>query len=248
MAIDVKLNIFEGPLDLLLHLIEKNKVDIYDIPISEITKQYLEYIRAMEKEDLDVMSEFLVIAAELLEIKAKMLLPAPEEEGEEDPREELVRRLIEYKIYKYASNELKKQKEEAGKSIFKQQQIPEEVLAYREEIDPAQVLEDVTLEKLREVFQFVMKKKENKIDPIRSNFGEIKQEEIKLEDKMIEVGEYIQKHRKVSFFHLLEGQNSKEAVVVTFLSVLELMKMGRIHAGQNEIGGDILIETLEQMV
>lgn len=244
MAIDVKLKIFEGPLDLLLHLIEKNKVDIYDIPISEITEQYLEYIRAMEEEDLDVMSEFLVMAAELLEIKAKMLLPAPKEEGEEgDPRGELVRRLIEYKIYKYASDELKKQKEEAGRSFFKKQQIPREVLAYREEIDPAQVLGDVTLEELREVFQFVMRKKENKLDPIRSSFGEIRQEEIKLEEKIAEVEKYICKQGRTSFFHLLEGQTSKEAVVVTFLSVLELMKVGKICARQDKIGGDILIET-----
>ena len=97
MGIDIKVNAFEGPLDLLLHLIEKNKVDIYDIPISEITSQYLDYIRSMEEEDLDVMSDFLVMAATLLKIKAKMLLPVKEEEEEEgDPREELVRRLIEY--------------------------------------------------------------------------------------------------------------------------------------------------------
>ena len=90
-AIDIKLNVFEGPLDLLLHLIEKNKVDIYDIPISEITEQYLAYIREMEEEDLDVMSDFLVMAATLLRIKAKMLLPAKEDDEEEgDPREELV--------------------------------------------------------------------------------------------------------------------------------------------------------------
>ena len=101
MGIDIKVNAFEGPLDLLLHLIEKNKVDIYDIPISEITSQYLDYIRSMEEEDLDVLSDFLVMAATLLKIKAKMLLPVNEEEEEEgDPREELVRRLIEYKIYK----------------------------------------------------------------------------------------------------------------------------------------------------
>ena len=107
MGIDIKVNAFEGPLDLLLHLIEKNKVDIYDIPISEITSQYLDYIRSMEEEDLDVLSDFLVMAATLLKIKAKMLLPVKEEEEEEgDPREELVRRLIEYKIYKYASLQL----------------------------------------------------------------------------------------------------------------------------------------------
>lgn len=119
MGIDIKINVFEGPLDLLLHLIEKNKVDIYDIPISEITSQYLSYIRSMEEEELDVMSEFLVMAATLLKIKAKMLLPAGEEEEEEgDPREELVRRLIEYKIYKYASLQLKEREMAAEKKLF----------------------------------------------------------------------------------------------------------------------------------
>ena len=103
MAISVKLNVFEGPLDLLLHLIDKNKIDIYDIPIVEITDQYMEYLHSMEKEDLGVMSEFLVMAATLLDIKCKMLLPKEinEEGEEEDPRAELVQKLLEYKMYKY---------------------------------------------------------------------------------------------------------------------------------------------------
>ena len=110
MAISVKLEVFEGPLDLLLHLIEKNKVDIYDIPIVLITDQYLEYVSAMQERDMDVMSEFLVMAATLLRIKSKMLLPkddSEEDEEEDDPRKELVERLLEYKMYKYASFELK---------------------------------------------------------------------------------------------------------------------------------------------
>ena len=108
-AIDVKLNVFEGPLDLLLHLLEKNKVNIYDIPIVTITEQYLDYVNHMEEEDLDVMSEFLVMAATLIRIKSKMLLPkvTEDDEEEEDPRDELVRRLLEYKMYKYAASELK---------------------------------------------------------------------------------------------------------------------------------------------
>lgn len=118
-AIDVKLNVFEGPLDLLLHLIEKNKVNIYDIPIVTITEQYLEYVNNMEEEDLDVMSEFLVMAATLIKIKSRMLLPKDEEteEDEEDPREELVRRLLEYKIYKYAAGELKDLELEGNKAF-----------------------------------------------------------------------------------------------------------------------------------
>ena len=108
MAISVKLEAFEGPLDLLLHLIEKNKIDIYDIPIVEITAQYLDYIRQMQREDMNVMSEFLVMAATLIDIKCKMLLPKEvDEEGEEiDPRAELVQRLLEYKRYRLMADEL----------------------------------------------------------------------------------------------------------------------------------------------
>lgn len=103
MGIPVKLQVFEGPLDLLLHLIDKNKIDIYDIPIVEITEQYMEYIRQMQQEDLNIVSEFMVMAATLLDIKCKMLLPKEinEEGEEEDPREELVQQLLEYKMYKY---------------------------------------------------------------------------------------------------------------------------------------------------
>ena len=109
MAISVKLQAFEGPLDLLLHLIEKNKINIYDIPIVEITEQYMEYIKQMKEHDLNVVSEFLVMAAWLLEIKSKMLLPKEvnDEGEEEDPREELVRQLLEYKMYKFMASELK---------------------------------------------------------------------------------------------------------------------------------------------
>ena len=129
MGIPVKLQVFEGPLDLLLHLIDKNKIDIYDIPIVEITNQYMDYIKAMEKEDLNVMSEFLVMAATLLDIKCRMLLPKEvnEEGEEEDPRQELVEQLLEYKMYKYASYELKDMELDAEKAYFKSATIPKEV-------------------------------------------------------------------------------------------------------------------------
>lgn len=120
MAIPVKINVFEGPLDLLLHLIE-NKIDIYDIPIVEITDQYMEYIHAMEKEDLGVMSEFMVMAATLIDIKCRMLLPKEvDEQGEEeDPRAELVAKLLEYKMYKYMSYELKDRMDDAAGVFYK---------------------------------------------------------------------------------------------------------------------------------
>ena len=142
MGIPVKLQVFEGPLDLLLHLIDKNKIDIYDIPIVEITNQYMEYIQAMEKEDLNIMSEFLVMAATLLDIKCKMLLPKEvnEEGEEEDPRQELVEQLLEYKMYKYMSYELRDRQMDGEQVLYKDPSIPNEVLEY---VEP--VKEEVTL-------------------------------------------------------------------------------------------------------
>ena len=128
MALSVKLQVFEGPLDLLLHLIEKNKIDIYDIPIVEITAQYLDYIKDMETEDMNVMSEFLVMAATLLDIKCRMLLPKEvnEEGEEEDPRAELVQKLLEYKMYKYMSYELRDRQVDAARTLFKEKTLPKE--------------------------------------------------------------------------------------------------------------------------
>ena len=121
MGIPVKLQVFEGPLDLLLHLIEKNKIDIYDIPIAEITNQYMDYIREMQKKDLNIMSEFLLMAATLLDIKCKMLLPKEvnEEGEEEDPRQELVEQLLQYKMYKYMSYELRDRQIDGERMMFK---------------------------------------------------------------------------------------------------------------------------------
>ena len=154
-AIDVKLNVFEGPLDLLLHLIEKNKVNIYDIPIVTITEQYLDYVNHMEEEDLDVMSEFLVMAATLIRIKSKMLLPkvTEEDEEEEDPREELVRRLLEYKMYKYAASELKDLELDGAKAFYKKESIPAEVKNFKPTVDPVALISeyDMNLEKLNEI-------------------------------------------------------------------------------------------------
>ena len=128
MELTVKLETFEGPLDLLLHLLEKNKVNIYDIPIVEITNQYMEYIREMERQDLDIMSEFMVMAATLIDIKAKMLLPkkAAEEEDEVDPRAELVQQLLEYKLYKSISYDLKDRQLDADRVMYKAPTIPDE--------------------------------------------------------------------------------------------------------------------------
>ena len=152
MALEVKLEVFEGPLDLLLHLIEKNKVDIYDIPIVEITEQYLDYIRQMQTEDMNVMSEFLLMAATLLDIKCRMLLPREvnEEGEEEDPRAELVEKLLEYKMYKYMSFELRDMELDAAKSFYREKDVPREVEAYRPPLDYNELLKDMTLAKIQD--------------------------------------------------------------------------------------------------
>ena len=180
MGIPVKLEVFEGPLDLLLHLIEKNKVDIYDIPIVEITNQYMEYIRQMQREDLNVMSEFLVMAATLLDIKCKMLLPkeVTEDGEEEDPRQELVEQLLQYKMYKYMSYELRDRELDGGRTMYKDPTIPEEVMDYVEPVDLDELLGDLTLATLNRVFQDVIRRQEDKIDPVRSKFGKLEKEEV----------------------------------------------------------------------
>lgn len=243
MALEVKLQVFEGPLDLLLHLIEKNKVDIYDIPIVLITEQYLAYIRQMETDDMNVMSEFLVMAATLIDIKCRMLLPKEvnEDGEEEDPRAELVQKLLEYKMYKYMSFELKDRHIDAVKNFFKKPTMPKEIEQYRPPVDYEQLLGDMNLVKLQEIFESVMQKQEDKIDPIRSNFGKIEKEEIDMEVKTQYIENYITQHKKMSFRDLLQKQNSKAEVIVTFLVVLELMKIGKIDICQEHTFDDIEI-------
>lgn len=248
MGIPVKLEVFEGPLDLLLHLIEKNKVDIYDIPIVLITEQYLDYVRQMDTKDMDVMSEFLVMAATLVRIKSKMLLPPEEEEEEEfeDPRQELVERILEYKMYKYASFELKDRQVDAGKMIFKEPSIPDEIKDFKEDVPINELLNDVTLAKLQGIFNSVMKKQVDKIDPIRSKFGEIEKEEISLEDHIVFLENYAKERNTFSFRKLLENGSGKTYVIVTFLGILEMMKMGKLSIEQKNIFDDILITYIGQ--
>lgn len=246
MGIPVKLQVFEGPLDLLLHLIEKNKIDIYDIPIVEITNQYMEYIREMQKKDLNIMSEFLLMAATLLDIKCKMLLPKEvnEEGEEEDPRQELVEQLLQYKMYKYMSYELKDRQLDGEKILFKEPTVPEEVKSYQEPVDLDALLNGLSLAGLNRIFREVMRRQNEKIDPVRSTFGKIEREEVTVDDKMEYLNEYILTHRKFSFRDLLKNQSSKVQIVVTFLAVLEMMKVGTIVIEQKNTFDDILITSM----
>lgn len=249
MAISVKLDAFEGPLDLLLHLIDKNKVDIYDIPISMITDQYMEYINDAKENDLYIMSEFIVMAATLLDIKCRMLLPREiDEEGEEiDPREEMVRQLLEYKMFKYMSFELKDRQMKNGDSISKKATIPDEIKNFKPPTDYEQLVGDMNLSKLDEIFQEIMKRKEDRVDTVRSGFGNIQRDEISLDDKMGYIESYAAEHKSFSFRNLLQKQGSRLEIIVTFLVVLEYMKIGRFTVNQNELFGDIMIDYHEDV-
>ena len=207
----------------------------------------LDYVNQMEKEDLNIVSEFLVMAATLLDIKAKMLLPKEvNEEGEEvDPRAELVSRLLEYKRYKILAEELADREEGAARHFYKNSSLPPEVTKYQPPADLDELLDGLTLAKLQRIFEQVMKRKEYKTDPIRSKFGTIRREPVSLEQKITSVMDYARKNRRFSFRQLLEKQTDKLEVVVTFLAVLELMKIGKIHLNQEETFGEMDIETLE---
>ncbi len=241
MAIPVKLQTFEGPLDLLLHLIEKNKVSIYDIPIVEITDQYMEYISQISEETMDVMSEFLVMAATLLDIKSRMLLPArkSEEEEEEDPREELVERLLEYKMYKQMSYELRDRMEEAGEHFYKEATLPKEVEDSRQSVDLDDLLRDVTLQSLYGTFQTLMRRQEDRIDTEHQKFGTITREQVDMADTMRFVGDYIFQKRTCKFGEILSRKPGRQYKIVTFLTLLELMKEGKIQVRQPEAFADM---------
>ena len=249
MGIPVKLQVFEGPLDLLLHLIEKNKIDIYDIPIVEITNQYMEYIREMQKKDLNIMSEFLLMAATLLDIKCKMLLPKEvnEEGEEEDPRQELVEQLLQYEMYKYMAYELRDRQIDGERMMFREPDIPKEVKTYQEPFDLDELLDGLTLAGLNRIFKDVMKRQNDKIDPVRSTFGKIEKEEVTVDDKMEYLNQYIRVHKRFSFRELLNHQRSKLQIVVTFLAVLEMMKVGDITIEQEHTFGEIIITSKREV-
>ncbi|WP_026524245.1 segregation and condensation protein A [Butyrivibrio sp. MB2005] len=245
MALEVKLQAFEGPLDLLLHLIDKNKIDIYDIPIAVITEQYMEYIRAMQKDDMEVTSEFLVMAATLVDIKCKMLLPKEvnEEGEEEDPRAELVEKLLEYKMYKFMADELRERQMDADTHLYRKKNIPDEVMTYEEPLDYEQLIGDANLAKLNSIFQALLKRQEDKVDPIRSKFGKIEKEAVDIDQKTEYVKNFIREHNRFSFRALLEKQHSKVEIIVTFMVILEAMKTGELTIEQEENFGEIMISS-----
>lgn len=240
MAYQIKLDTFEGPLDLLLHLIEKEEMDIYDIQISKITDQYLDYLNQMQNLKLDITSEFLVMAATLLAIKSKMLLPVYEpidpiytDFDEDDPREELVQRLIEYKKYKELSNVLQDM-EIARSLIYTRPASNLSQYLVNEEENP---VEGISLYHLVGAFERALQKYSYK-EPITK----VEREEITVKDKMTQIIDYLANGKGILYFsQLLLSSNDKAEIVVTLLSILELMKQGTIFCVQSKTFDDIVI-------
>ncbi|MCA0985843.1 segregation/condensation protein A [Guptibacillus algicola] len=236
---NVKVDAFEGPLDLLLHLINKYEVDIYDIPVSQITDQYLTYIHTMQELELDIASEYLVMAATLLAIKSKTLLPQREEELfeeehdlEDDPREELVQRLVEYRKYKEAADELKKK--ESSRSLL-YTRPPADVTEYTSE-DSNTSIGDVTLYDMLAAFQKMSRRVKEK-KPKRTT---IKTEEIPIEDRMNEIKQQLRGGGRKRFTDLFT-EHEKGPMIVTFLAILELMKTRELSCEQEGNFGEIMI-------
>ena len=237
MEIEFKINDFEGPLDLLLHLIKESKMDIMNIEIELITKQYMDFLDSQEKMNLEVSSEYLVLASELLEIKSRLLLPnnKVDENGEEvveDPREELVNRLLEYQTYKNITS-LLQEKELLRKDIYTKS--PENIKNYIDE--RTEIHADVTLDDLLAAFQrYYQRKIDNK--PLNTK---VTVNEISVSSRRHDIKNILKTKRRVSFFELFPVV-SKEYVVATFLAILEMCKNNEITIVQNDIFDDIVCE------
>lgn len=213
---------FEGPLDLLLHLIQKNELDIFNIPIALVTEQYLEYLQLMKVLNLDVAGEYLLMASTLLHIKSRMLLPrsSEEEEGEEDPRAELIRRLLEYQRYKQAALELE-QRPLLDRDVFVR------LMPAEPEEGPEEERIEVNLLELLEAFRKVL----GRVKP--EGVHEVILESISVEDKIEEILMFLEReNRSVVFHRLFPEQASRRVVIVTLLAILELVKMKRIRIFQ----------------
>ncbi len=242
MAYKVMLDIFEGPLDLLLYLIKKNEVDIYAIPIAVITDQYLEYLDLMKALNLDVVGEFLVMASTLTAIKSRMLLPPSEdeEEGDEgiDPRAELMEHLLEYQRYKEAAHQLK-DRELLEKDIFTRLQPEEQSL----QVDKDTAVIEVNLFDLVDALRKVIERKD-----LAGDFMEVTVEKISVKDKMVAILEKLKENQQITFQSLFDEVTTKYEIIVAFLSILELMRLRAVKVFQVHPYGEIRVISLKSEV
>jgi segregation and condensation protein A len=236
MRYRVKLDVFEGPFDLLLFLIRKNEVDIFDIPISKITEEFLTYIEVMQILDLDVAGDFIEMAAILMHIKARMLLPRPEglsDEEYEDPRTELVERLLEYKRFKEVSAEFG-DLEEARRKLYPRQYF--KFLETQEEITPEEFLDDVTLFDLMVAFRKALDNMPKVV------YHEVKKIEVTIEQQSDYIIDQLKNKKVVLFQDLMKNLKEKIIIIVTFIALLELCRNGKISVRQSDVFQDIRIK------
>jgi segregation and condensation protein A len=242
MTYKVKLDIFEGPFDLLVYLIENAEMSIYDIKISEITQQYIEHIQIMEKYSIEVASEFMVLAATLIEIKSKMLLPRQKLEGVdgtlEDPRSELVQRILEYKRFKKASINLELSEEEMLKVHFKPM---EDLSRFTKEADEYL---DLDIGQFVKAFNLFIQKKK-KIEEVTKEYSKVYREKTSVEDKMKEIRTLIKQNKKVTFAQIISDPLDKYEVIITFISVLELIRLKSLKVTQNSNFGEIFLTSIK---
>jgi segregation and condensation protein A len=237
MNYDFKINDFEGPLDLLLHLIKINEMDIMNIQIEEITDQYVNYINSLEKMNIEVASEYLVMASELIHIKSKLLLPnetiESEDEEEINSKEELINRLLEYDAYKKISNILEEKNENRSLIYTK---LPENINNY---IDDKPIEQNGEIDDLVNAFKlFLERNKKNK--PLKTK---VTVNEISITKRCDDIRNVLKSNKKVSFFKLFE-YNSKDYIVVTFLAILEMCKNKELTISQDDTFGDIVVESV----
>jgi segregation and condensation protein A len=241
--IKLKLESFEGPMDLLLALIDKNKIDIYDIPIAVVTDQYMEYLSLMQAEKMDNMSEFIVMASKLLKIKSRMLLPKTENtEDEGDPRDELVSRLIEYKLFKQLAEGLDERQENAGNRYFGSgdKQMLERVRA-DVPIRLDEILKGVTRELLDTTYTDLIRRAEVKPNKAKTLARAVYVETFKIEEKMEYIQNLLRINETINFKTMFRKNSTKTEIVVTFMAMLELIKGAKVVAVQNEAFGEIVM-------
>ncbi len=233
MSYRIKLEVFEGPFDLLLYLIRKEELDIYDIPISQITEQYSQYIELMRILDLDIAGEFLVMATTLMHIKSTMLLPEEgltEEEEEEDPREALMQQLLEYRKYKEAA------------SILEQRELQQQDILTRPGMDEeAEVLLDVNLFDLLGALSRVLERL--KEEPVR----EIVRDETTVKEKIRFIVNILMKEKRVNFTRIFTRCKSRSEAIVTFLALLELIKLQEVRIKQRSQFGEIYLSRAQKL-
>ncbi len=235
----VKLDVFEGPFDLLVYLIERSRMSIFDIKVSEITTQYLACIEEMKAQDINVSQEFMVLAAELIELKSRMLLPIERDEESdlpiEDPRAGLVQRIQEYKQYKEMAKFLDDQAELTAHIHAKPQ---EDIDAYRGEED---ILLKGDMQQFIDAFMLFISKKK-RTEEMRKRYERVERQRMSVEKRIEQIRDFFKKKVKLLFSELISTDKSRFNKVVTFMGLLELLKQGEVRATQEERYGDITVE------